>query len=92
MRYENVCSLEGERDSERETSAGEKEQKVKQDFVKLCARREKKGTIQILNEQASQLIGLTYLHTGSPRQLSANRRTGHRTWGGKNKEKNNEEK
>jgi len=48
-----VYSLEGERDSERQTSAGEKEQKVKQDFIKLCARREKKRKIQILNEQAS---------------------------------------
>lgn len=87
-----MYTLEGERQSERQTSASEKVQKVKQYFVKLCARRERKREIQILNEQASQLIGLTYLHTGSPRQLSANRRTGHRLRGGKEHRKNNEEK
>lgn len=87
-----MCIHWKEKETVRDRPASEKEQKVKQDFVKLCARREKKRKIQIVNEQASQLIGLTYLHTGSPRQLSANRRTGHRMRGGEEQRKNNEEK
>jgi hypothetical protein len=70
-----------------------KVKKVKQDLYKTwksCVHAEKQSEIQILNERASWLMDLTYLCTGSPRQLSANRRTGERVR--KTKDKNNEEK